>query len=267
MLNTDSEVLSIWGVARVSVGVRDPSVVLIVSPTVDLNLHAYNAIYRSTMRVLLGVMLVASLLAGGLSPAQAQEDFQYGFTLGVNRVTLETPAPASESYFAFAGGLILRQHLYGPLSVQSELLLDQKGVRIEAEEERGAIDYGAGYFEIPLLVHLETSPVQSVTLHGEAGGFGAVKVFERQSPGGGDVNASFRIAESFYRRIDAGLVAGVGTTIPIRGQRLNLTVRRTWGLRDVARDVSDQPFSEDPNAPFPSDGETRTWALLLRLGL
>ena len=214
------------------------------------------------MRVLLSVVLVGSMLAGGLSPVQAQEDVQYRLTLGVNRVTLETSAPASESYFAFAGGLILRQHLYGPLSVQSELLLDQKGVRIEAEDG-GAIDYGAGYFEIPLLVHLETPLLQSTILHGEAGGFGAVKLFERQSPGGGDVNISLRTGESFYRRIDAGLVAGVGTTIPIRRQRLNLTVRRTWGLRDVAQDVADQPFSE---APFPSDGDTRTWALLLRLG-
>jgi hypothetical protein len=214
------------------------------------------------MRVLLGVVLVGSVLAGGLSPVQAQEDFQYGLTLGVNRVTLEMSAPASESYFAFAGGLIVRQHLYGPLSVQSELLLDQKGVRIEAEDG-GAIDYGAGYFEIPLLVHLETPPVQSIRLHGEAGGFGAVKLFERQSPGGGDVNVSLRTGESFYRRIDAGLVAGVGTTLPIRGQRLNLTVRRTWGLRDVAQNVADQPF---PEALFPSEGDTRTWALLLRLG-
>lgn len=243
-------------------GVRDPSVVLAVSPTLHLNLQAYNAIYRFIMRTLLGILLVGSLLAGGLSPVQAQEDFQYGFTLGVNRVTLETSAPASESYFAFVGGVILRQPLYGPLSLQSGLLLDQKGVRIEAEGG-GAIDYGAGYFEIPLLVHLEAPPVRSITLHGEAGGFGAVKLIERQSPGGGDVNVSLRTGESFYRRIDAGLVAGVGTTIPIRGQQLNLTVRRTWGLRDVAQNVADQPFSE---APFPSDGETRTWALLFRFG-
>lgn len=247
---------------RASVGARDPSVVLPVSPTVDLNLHAYNATYRSTMRVLLGVMLVASLLVGEMSPAQAQDDLQYGFTLGVNRVTLETSVPASESYFAFVGGVILRQPLYGPLSLQSGLLLDQKGVRIEAEGG-GAVDYGAGYLEIPLLVHLEAPPVRSITLHGEAGGFGAVKLIERQSPGGGDVDIALRTGESFYRRIDAGLVAGVGATIPIRGQRLNLTVRRTWGLRDVAQDVGDPPF---PEAPFPSEGETRTWALLLRLG-
>lgn len=243
-------------------GVRDPSVVLAVSPTLHFNLQTYNAIYRFIMRTLLGIVLVGSLLAGGLSPVQAQEDFQYGFTLGVNRVTLETSVPASESYFAFVGGLILRQPLYGPLSLQSGLLLDQKGVRIEAESE-GAVDYGAGYLEIPLLLHLEAPPVRSITLHGEAGGFGAVKLIERQSPGGGDVDIALRTGESFYRRIDAGLVAGVGATIPIRGQRLNLTVRRTWGLRDVARDVGDPPF---PEAPFPSEGQTRTWSLLFRFG-
>jgi hypothetical protein len=213
------------------------------------------------MRVLLGVLL-GVLLAGGLSPVHAQGELQYGVTLGVNRVTLESSAPRREHYFALGGGLTVKTSLYGPLSVQSELLLDQKGVRIEAEDE-GAIDYEAGYLELPLLVHLETPPVRSVTLHGEAGGFGAVKLFERQTPGGGDVNVSFRTGESFYRRIDAGLVAGLGTDVPIRGQRVNVTVRRTWGLRDVADEGATQPF---PEAPFPPKGETRTWALLLRFG-
>lgn len=214
------------------------------------------------MRHLLGVLLVGGLFAGGVSPAHAQEDLQYGVTLGVNRVTLESSAPGADSYFAFAGGFVLRQHLYGPLSVQSELLVSQKGVRIEAESG-GAIDYGVGYLELPLLVHLETPSVQSFILHGEVGGFGAVKLFERQTPGGGDLNAALRTGVSFYRRINAGVVTGIGATIPIRNRRLKLTVRRTWGLRDVADDVETQPFSD---APFPSEGETRTWALLLRLG-
>lgn len=192
----------------------------------------------------------------------AQEDLQYGLTLGVNQVTLESSAPETDSYFAFNGGLIVRKPLYGPLSVQSEFLFNQRGVRINAEDG-GAIDYGAGYFEIPLLVHLETPSVQSVVLHGEAGGFGGVKLFERQTPGGGDLNAGIRTGVSFYQQLNAGAVVGLGAIIPIRGQRLNLTVRRTWGLRDVTQDVESQPL---PQAPFPSDGETRTWSLLLRLG-
>lgn len=214
------------------------------------------------MRYLIGVLLVGGLFAGGLSPAHAQQDLQYGITLGVNRVTLESSAPGADGYFAYAGGGVLRQHLYGPLSVQTELLLNQKGVRIEAERG-GAIDYGAGYLELPLLLHLETPSVQSFVLYGEMGGFGAVKLFERLTPGGGDVNAALRTGVSFYRRMNAGVVTGIGATIPIRDRRLNLTIRRTWGLRDVADDVESQPFAE---AAFPPEGETRTWALLLRLG-
>lgn len=214
------------------------------------------------MRYLLGILLAGGLFVGGPSPAHAQEDLQYGFALGVNRVTLESSAPGTDSYFAFVGGFVLRQHLSGPLSVQSELLLNQKGVRIEAENG-GAIDYGAGYLELPLLVRLETPSVRSFALHGEVGGFGAVKLFERQTPGGGDLNAALRTGVSFYRRVNAGVVTGIGATIPVRDQRFHLTVRRTWGLRDVADDVETQPFSE---ASFPPDGETRTWALLLRLG-
>lgn len=214
------------------------------------------------MRYLVGAVLMSVLYPGGLPPVHAQEDLQYGLTLGVNQVTLESSAPRTDSYFAFNGGLIVRKPLYGPLSVQSELLLNQRGVRINAEDG-GAIDYGAGYFEIPLLVHLETPSVQSFRLHGEAGGFGAVKLFERQTPGGGDLNTGLRTGVSFYRRTNAGVVAGLGATIPIRNQRLNLTVRRTWGLRNVGQNVDSQPF---PEAPFPADGETRTWAFLLRLG-
>lgn len=239
-------------------GLWDPSVMLFVSPTG----HCYLALDPVIMRYLVGVVLLSVLCAGGPSPAHAQEDLQYGPTLGVNQVTLESSASATDSYFAFTGGLILRKPLFGPLSVQSELLLSQRGVRINAENG-GAIDYGAGYLEIPLLVHLETPSVQSFRFYGEAGGFGAVKVFERQTPGGGDLNTGLRTGVSFYRRIDAGVMAGLGAIIPLPGQRLNLTVRRTWGLRDVTQEVDAQPF---PEAPFPANGETRTWSLLLRLG-
>lgn len=203
------------------------------------------------------------LLAGGTA-SQAQDTRQYGFTIGVNRVTLQSPASDLGSYFAAVGGGVVRQPLYGPVSAQAELLISQKGTRVD-REEGGAIDYGAGYLKLPLLLHLEAPSVQSVVVHGEAGGFGAVKLFERQTPGG-DVNAQIPGGRSFYRRLDAGVVAGVGAALPIGGQRLNLTVRRVWGLRDAARDVTDLslPFSE---APLPAEGKTRAWSLMLRLGL
>lgn len=215
------------------------------------------------MRSIVGVFLLGGLLLGTPLPVQGQEGLQYGFTLGVNRVTMQSPGLDLKGYFVFAGGAVLRQPLFGPVSVQSELLLNQKGVEIDSEEG-GAIDYGAGYLELPLLLRGRTPPVQSITVHGEAGGFGAVKLFERQTPGEGDLNIPLRTGVSFYRRINAGVVAGMGATVPLLNQRFHFTVRRTWGLRDVARDVSQQPF---PQAAFPAPGETRTWSLLLRFGL
>lgn len=214
------------------------------------------------MRSVVGILLFAGVCAGGPLPTQGQE-LQYGFTLGGNWGTMQSPGLDPGRHVAFAGGFVLRQPVAGPLSLQSELLLNQKGVEVESDEE-GAIDYGVGYLELPLLIHLKTPSLQSVTVHGEAGGFGAVKLFERQTPGGGGLNVPIRTGVSFYRRINAGIVAGVGATVPIRGQRLNVTVRRAWGLRNVARDVPNQPFSE---APFPPEGKTRTWSFLLRFGI
>jgi hypothetical protein len=215
------------------------------------------------MRSGLAVLLFVSLLLGPASQTHAQEGPEFGLVLGANRVTLHSPAAEPDDYFAFSGGVVLRQHLYGPASIQTELLLNQQGARIPSDEG-GAIDYGAGYLDLPLLLHLQAPTVQSITVYGEAGGFGGLKIFERQTPGEGDINVAFDTGTSFYRRFNAGVIAGVGAMIPIRGSRLNLTLRRGWGLRDVAQDVTDQPFSE---APFPSEGETRTWSLLLRLGI
>ena len=212
------------------------------------------------MRLAVALVLLVGLLAGGplSSPGQGT---QYGVAIGLNRVTMQASGANTGSYFPFAGGFVLRQPLLGPVSIQPELLLNQKGTGIESESG-GSIEYGAAYLELPLLIHLEAPAVRSVVVHGEAGGFGAVKLFERQTPGG-DLNISFDTATSFYRRYNAGVVAGIGATLPIGEQRLNLTVRRAWGLMDVAREVEDQPF---PEAAFPSEGETRTWSLLLRLG-
>ncbi|WP_103028071.1 porin family protein [Salinibacter altiplanensis] len=213
------------------------------------------------MRSVFWGLVLVGLLAS-TSPSQGQDSRQYGLTLGVNRVTLQSPASDLSSYFAGGGGFVARQRLYGPVSVQAELLLSQNGGRVDSDRG-GAIDYEVGYLKLPLLLHLQTPTIQSIALHGEAGGFGAVKVFERQTPGDGDVSASFDTGQSFYRRLDAGGIAGVGATVPIGARRLNLTVRRVWGLRDVAQGGIDQQFSD---APFPEEAETRAWSLVVRLG-
>lgn len=208
-----------------------------------------------------GLLLVTTLLAGGASSAEGQDLPQYGFTLGYNWTTLESPAELG-AHTAVIGGVVVRQPVYGSLSVQSELLLNQKGAEVYGEDG-GGIAYGAGYLELPVLVHLEMPSIGPVTMHAEGGGFGGVKIFERQTPASGELNFALQTGRSFYRRFDAGGVAGVGATVAIRDRRLNLTLRRAWGLVDVGKEVQDQPF---PEAPFPGSGKTRTLSLLLRFG-
>ena len=50
----------------------------------------------------------------------------------------------------------------------------------------------------------------------------------------------------------------------LRGFGLNLLVRYSHGLVDVARPVDEQPF---PQAPFPPEAHTRTVSVMLLLGL
>lgn len=216
------------------------------------------------MRRLVGVLLLASLLVGGVSPqAWGQVDPQVGVTIGGTLATLESPDDDVGNRTTYVLGLLLRQQAVKPLSLQAELLLSQKGTEVEADGG-GALQYGAGYLELPILVHVEAPPVKTVTLHAEAGGFGAVKLYEQQRSGSGSISIPFGVTESFFHRFDAGLTGGLGVSVPIGTRRLNLTIRHERGLVDVARTVEDQPFS---SAPFPTEGQTRTWSLLLRLGL
>ncbi|MFB6230371.1 MAG: porin family protein [Salinibacter sp.] len=216
------------------------------------------------MRHCASVLLLGGLLVMIPMPAQGQSGLQYGLTLGVNRATLESPA-ALGSRWSFVGGGVVRTPSYGPLALQSELLLSQEGAEVGADDG-GAIEYGAGYLELPLLVHLTAPPVQSVSAYGEAGGFGAVKLFERQTPGTGNLNIPIPSDATFFDRFNAGIVLGIGATISIGERKFNLAVRRKWGLVDVTQNVENQPFS-DLGAEFPTRGRTRTWSAFLRLGL
>lgn len=194
-------------------------------------------------------------------PLHAQEGRQFGVMLGTNWATLQSPSSDLERYFVFVGGVGLQQPLPGPVAIRTELLLSQKGAEVRSEEG-GSIEFGAGYLELPLLMHLKAPSFKSITVYGEAGGYGGVKLFERQTPGD-NVNVSFDTGVSFYDRFNAGVLAGLGTKFQFRGQTLNLTVRREWGVPDVARAVDEQPFSD---VTFPAEGRTRTWSLMLRFG-
>jgi hypothetical protein len=214
------------------------------------------------MRTLVGVFLLAGLLGGLPGHSFGQDDLQFGVTVGGNWVTMESPGAATEGYFTFSGGVVARQTVVGGVSLQSELVLNQRGVDIAADSA-GSIEYGAVYLQLPLLLHLEAPALRSVVFHAEAGGYGAVKLFGRQTPGN-DLNVSLDTGTSFFQRFDAGIVAGGGASFSVAGQPFNVTVRREWGLPDVARNVQSQDFED---APFPSEGKIRAWAVLLRIGL
>lgn len=219
---------------------------------------------------LTGWMLCCLLLMGSGQTAWGQDDApRVGVTLGLNRATLSAPeasvAPSGRT--AFTGGVVVRVWEAGPLSLRPELLLSQKGAVLDSEQATG-IEYGAGYLELPVLLHAEAPTLGPVTPYGLAGGFGGLKMFERQQPSESDINISFDTDASFFRRFDAGVAAGLGGHIRFGGQRLNLVVRHSWGLVDVADppdSLSDPIFSDTP--PFPSSATTRAWSLLLRLGL
>lgn len=208
------------------------------------------------------LVLLGGLLATPPS-AEAQDDPQFGVALGLNLATLEAPAAETGIRELFTGGMVARMGLVGRLSVQGELLFSQKGAAIG--EEGSVIRYGASYVDLPLLLRLEGPTLGPVQLYGMAGGFGGVKVFERQRAGG-DLSLPLPDAgTSFFRRTNAGALGGLGGTISIGGGRgLNLLVRYSHGLVDVARPVDEQPF---PQAPFPPDAHTRTVSVMLLLGL
>ena len=94
------------------------------------------------------------------------------------------------------------------------------------------------------------------------GGFGAVKIFERQSLGGSGARLPVDLDGSFYRRFDAGLTAGVGASF----NRLGVTVRYSYGFLDVVQDIATPPFPDAPSQRPPEDGTSSTWTITASFG-
>ena len=212
---------------------------------------------------LAGLLFLIGIVLAHPPTAKGQATPEVGVALGGNLATLEAPAAETGIRPLFSGGVVVRQGLVGRLSVQGELLFDQKGASVE--NEGNTIRYGASYVDLPLLLRLEGPTVGSVQLHGLVGGFGGLKIFERQRAGG-DLSLPLPDAgTSFFRRTNAGLTGGIGGTIAVGGGRgLTLVARYSHGLVDVARSVDEQPFSQ---APFPPEARTRTVSVWLLLGL
>ena len=213
------------------------------------------------MRRLLGMLVLVGLLLGAAGQARAQRAPQFGVALGLNVTTVSAPADVGVRQMV-TGGFVMKMRVAGPLSLQPELLLSQKGTTVQGGE--GSIRYGAGYLNLPVLLRVDGPSLGIVSPYGVVGGFGGVKLFEQQRAGG-DLSFPLDAGTSLFRRTDGGLTAGVGGTIPLGGERrLNLALRYEHGLVDVARSVDEQPYAQ---APFPSSAETRTWAIMLRFGI
>lgn len=208
-----------------------------------------------------GLLLLFVLLLPLPFTAQAQERPQFGVALGLNLATLDAAVETSPRQLA-AGGVVVRMGVAGPFAVQSELLFNQKGATLEANGD--AIRYGVGYVDLPLMLRVDGPTLGPVALYGLAGGFGGVKVFERQR-GAGDFSLPLPDSGTdFFERTNAGATGGLGGTISLRGGRtLTLVVRYTHGLVDVARSLDEQPFA----VPFPAEAETRTVSIQIHVGL
>lgn len=154
--------------------------------------------------------------------------------------------------------------LLGPVSAQSELLLNQKGALVR--EDDGAMRHGIGYIDLPLLLHLEGPSIGRVQPYVVGGAFGSVKLFEQQRPGSSGLSLSIDAGQTFFRRTNAGWTGGIGSAISLGYERrINLLVRYSHGVVDVARSVDLD--AESAVIPLPGDAQTRTWSIMLRTGL
>jgi len=209
----------------------------------------------------LGVLLLIGGLLALPPEARAQSAPQFGIALGLNVSTVDAAGDLSTRQM-ISGGAVMRLGLIGPLGLESQLLLSQKGTTVEGGG--GSIRYGAGYLNLPVLLRVEGPSLGGVNLYGVGGGFGAVKLFEQQR-GGGDFSFPLNADVSFFRRVDAGPTAGIGGTLPLGGdRRLNLGLRYEHGLVDVAEPIDEQPYEQ---ASFPASAETRAWSIMVRLGI
>jgi len=217
------------------------------------------------LRSSLALLLTLLLAAPGPAAAQFSDlPIQWGATLGFNLASLQSDEVDVSTRTAFSGGLVAQVALPGPVSVQPELLFTQKGGAVATREGSGEVRYGANYIELPVAVRIEGPQIRMVQPHLLGGGFGGIKLFERQTAGGGEIRFPIDTETSFFQRTNAGVLVGLGATLSVGEGRLGLEVRYARGLVDVGQDLDAQDF---PLAPFPRDARTETWLFLVRFGL
>lgn len=216
------------------------------------------------MRRLVCVGLVAGLALIQPLSVQGQTSPDFGMTLGLNLATLEGSTGDLGLRQLFVGGAVAQVKIAGPVSAQSELLLNQKGALVRAEDR--AMRHGIAYVDLPLLLHLEGPSMGRVQPFVTGGAFGSIKLFEQQRPGSSGLSLAIDTGTTFFRRMNAGWTGGLGTAFSMRRERrINLLVRYSHGVVDVARSVD--PDAASDVIPLPGDAQTRTWSIMLRTGL
>ncbi|NBB73964.1 MAG: outer membrane beta-barrel protein [Bacteroidetes bacterium] len=200
-------------------------------------------------------LVLAGLVGGATHPLQAQE-FGGGALFGANVATLRGGAGDLGYRTAASGGLFVRLRVLDPLSVRSELLFSQKGVKINTDA--GELTLKANYLELPVLVVGHLPFLRAYAPHLLAGPALSLKLFERRGAPGFSVDTD----EKAFERTDAGIMVGAGASLGGPGA-LQLEVRYIFGLRDVT-----QPVTADPLAgTLPGEGRNGVVSIMVKLGM
>ena len=206
------------------------------------------------------VALVLGLCAGS---APAQPSVEFAPRIGANIATVASDADASLSRkTSLMGGIAVRIQIPGPVSLQPELLVSPKGTEVSAPEG-GDVRFSATYVEVPVMLRADLPPIRgTVTPFVQGGGYAAVKMFEQQSVGGLSGQLPLDFDQSFYRRFDGGLTAGIGAAV----DRLAVTARYSYGLVETVQDDIGPTFEDNPDQRPPEDGSSAVWTLSVSFG-
>jgi len=222
----------------------------------------------SILRILEGVTgtfaFALALMVGLVTvPASGQPSVEFAPRIGANIATVSSDTASNVSRkVSLMGGVAVRVDLPGPISLQPQVLISPKGTEVSAPQG-GDVRFSATYIEIPVTVRGDFPTIRgAVTPFALGGGFAALKIFEQQSVGGLSAQLPLDFDQSFYRRFDGGLTAGVGASV----DQLAITARYSYGLANVVKDDVGPTFQENPNQRPPGDGTSTVWTISVSFG-
>ena len=161
-------------------------------------------------------------------------------------------------------GGVLNIPIYKDFSFQPEVLLSQKGYRLEYDGSNSYDELTAKYLELPLLIHWEY-PLSKLRVFGNVGpyfGYWRSGTYESKITGSEVIVEDYAFTETFdadgYKdnRTDYGMVVGVGVLYDRVGAAGNivLDIRYSKGLA---------PLSSNQGASTTPDRTNSTWTISL----